>query len=112
MAFKKREYNFFKKLCRGLTAGSPNHEIYGCEPIFPPSLLLSMLPDYIEAQNFEACKAIEDVIREWFVEHGVEVPIGATLKIPPKNERRFHGHLSLGDPDDPSGLANGGTYNF
>lgn len=82
MAFKKREYNFFKKLCRETIAHVPNHEIYGCEPIFPPSILLGMLPDYIEAQNFEACKAIEDVIREWFVERGVDVPPDATLKIP------------------------------
>lgn len=60
----------------------PNHEVYGCQPIFPPKILLSMLPQYIEEQNFEACKAIEDTIKEWFTSHGVEIPENATLKIP------------------------------
>ena len=82
MGFKKREYNFYRKLCKQTIKSVPNHEIYGCEPIFPPNILLNMLPDYIKEQNFEACKAIEDTIREFFTDRGIEIPPNATLKIP------------------------------
>lgn len=82
MAFKKREYNFYKKLCKQTISHIPNAAIYGGDPIFPPQILLNMLPDFIEEENFEACKAIEDIIREWFTDHGQEIPAGATLKIP------------------------------
>jgi hypothetical protein len=107
MAFKKREYNFYKKLCKETISHIPNHEIYGCKPIFPPSILLALLPDYIERQNFEACKAVVDTIREWCAEYGIDVPPDTTLIIPPKRDIAVHGHLSLGDPDDPTGIGSG-----
>lgn len=103
MAFKKREYNQFKKLCKESLKQIPNHEIYGCKPIFPPSILLNMMPDYLEVGNYEACKAIEDTIREWFIEHDIEIPEGATLNIPPKSKEEFHGHIDMAD---------GTSYNF
>jgi hypothetical protein len=112
MAFKKREYNFYKKLCKQSMRNTVNHELYGCAPIFPPSILLGMLPDYIAEQNFEACKAIEDTIREWFAEQGIEIPADATIKIPQKSTEEIHGIISLADPDDPSGMASRGTIWF
>lgn len=81
MAFNKKEYNFYKKLCKSTLFHVPNHEIYGCEPIFPPSILLKMLPEYIEDENFEACKAIKDSIYEWCNLHTIDIPVGALLKI-------------------------------
>lgn len=81
MALKKREYNFYKKLMKGTLKSVPNHEIYGCKPIFPPSILLGMLPDYVKEENFEACKAIKDCIREWFEERGVPIESELLLKI-------------------------------
>lgn len=102
-AFKKREYNQYKKIMKQSLKSVPNHEVYGCEPIFPPSILLRMMPSYLEENNYEACKAIEDTIREWFTDRGIEIPAGATLKIPPKQEIEFHGHISMVD---------GTSYNF
>lgn len=112
MGFKKREYNFYVKLCKHTLKNIPNAAIYGCEPIFPPQILLAMLSGYVEEENFEACKAIEDSIREWFTDHEVAIPADATLKMPPKSETKFHGLLCYGDPDDPTGIGIGGSYWF
>lgn len=114
MGFKEREYNFYKKLCKWAIRNVPPAQLYDCDPVkfSPPSVLLGMLPDFIEEQNFEACKAIEDTIREWFVERSVDIPADATLKIPPKSEDEIHGLISLGDPNDPYGLASGGAISF
>lgn len=112
MGFKKREYNFYKKLSEHAIRNVPNCAIYGCKQIFPPTVLLDMLPEFIEEENFEACKAISDTIREWCTKHNIEIPADATLIIPPKRETVIHGHVSLGDPNDPYGLASGGSINF
>lgn len=71
-----------------------------------------MLPGYVEQENFEACKAIEDSIREWCAENGIEIPADATFIMPPKSEVECHGLLCFGNPNDPTGIDSGGAYWF
>jgi hypothetical protein len=89
MGFKKREYNFYKKLCKESVKSTVNHEIYGCDPIMPPEILLEMLPRYVAEENWEACAAIKDTIREWFEERCYPIPSNAQLNIP-EGELRPH----------------------
>lgn len=81
MALKKKLYNQYKKSIRLLLWRVPNPDLYGGKQVFPPKIMLDMLPEYVAAEDFEACAAIKDSIREWFEEHGQPIPEDALLKI-------------------------------
>lgn len=74
-----------------------------------PEVFLPVVRGCIEAGDFEAAQATSDAIRKWFEDHSVSIPPDATLKLPDTYEEPRGYHLSLGVPDDFSGMASGGA---
>ena len=121
MAFKKRDYKIYKKwmdeqlshgfyLNPAVYTSLPADDHFGTCVDMARSIFTSM----VKAENWEAAKAVSDSVRDFFAKFGHPIPEDATLKLkePRNSEDNFHGHISLGDPDDPTGMGSGGAVNF
>lgn len=115
MAWDQESYEELKAWVKPQLGSGYPASIYG-KDVMHIDVFIGMLPGMIEKEQWEQAQAIKDAIREWINENLPEgeapVPEDATLKLSPYVEREPCGyHISLGDPDDPSGLASGGSIN-
>lgn len=101
MAFKKREYKAYKKwMDAQLNAGFYlNPEIYTSLKDKNPletrcNISLQVLADMIHAENFEACQAIADSLRDFFAKIGYPIPDTALFNIKEPNLEPIRCHIS------------------
>jgi hypothetical protein len=99
MAFNKKEYKVYKKFMDGQLKAWPNPEIYTSlknrNPLdFVCGRALSMLSRSIHDENYEACQAIADSLRELFDRLGHPIPEEALFNIKAPNLDPIHCHVS------------------
>lgn len=101
MAFKKREYKVYKKymdaqLDHGFYL---NPEVYTVLKDKHPlgtscNIALQMLGDMAHAENYEACQAIADSLRDLFIKIGHPIPDIALFNIKEPNLEPIRCHIS------------------
>lgn len=101
MAFNKKEYKAYKKYMDAqLKAGFYlNPEVYtslkGKNSIETScNIALQVLGDMVHAENFEACQAIADSLRDAFKNIGHPIPDDALFNIKEPNLEPIRCHLS------------------
>lgn len=118
MGWDKKHYKEIFKWVYSQLGGGLNPEIYTSleKPVWNGDIFISMLPDIIHREDWEGAQATKDALIKWYNEHlpPGESPLTeeALIRIPAYQEHPACGyHLSLGKPDDPSGIASGGCIN-
>lgn len=100
MPFNKKEYKAYKKFMDTQLSRWPNPEIYtslkGRNPLdFVCSRALSLLANAVHDENYEACQAIADALRDMFIRIGHPIPKDALFNIKEPNLEPIHCHLSF-----------------
>lgn len=83
MAWNKKHYKEIKEFTAHWLSHRPFHEVYKGTPISHVDFMLTQIPIFLKAQDFEAAKAIKDAIIEfWNYIYHDNVPKEALLRLP------------------------------